>query len=233
MHPCTFRKIKKQNKIQHDRGGKDGIATKKIYFQLHWLIKPTSDVNVVPPLLGVPSWRVIFDMYLMIMVPVKLWVKIALQNTFQYRALGDLFRAEGFGIVQDHLFDPGIVRKMIRCPRTGDEIVLAVDQDLKNFMVDLHDVTRVMEQNGRIQNIGKGIEEYNCFDTGIFLCNPALFSALEQSSLDFEDDSLSGGVLVMAREGRVRTLPVDGMFWIDIDDSTNFIQAESYLLANS
>ena len=136
-------------------------------------------------------------------------------------------------LMGDHLFDPGIVRKMIRCPRTSDEIVLAVDQDLKNFMVDLHDVTRVMEQNGRIQNIGKGIEEYNCFDTGIFLCNPALFSALEQSSLDFEDDSLSGGVLVMAREGRVRTLPVDGMFWIDIDDSTNFIQAESYLLANS
>ena len=131
MHPCTFRKIKKQNKIQHDRGGKDGIAAKKIYFQLHWLIKPTSDVNVVPPLLGVPSWRVIFDTYLMIKVPVKLGVKIALQNTFQYRALGDLFRAEGFGIVQDlapsrfprMLIENQPVRPSMRALRPGAIIV--------------------------------------------------------------------------------------------------------------
>ena len=138
-----------------------------------------------------------------------------------------------FLLMGDHLFDPGIARKMIDYPLAEDEIVLAVDQNLENPMVDMDDVTRVMAEKGLIQNIGKGIDAYNCFDTGIFLCNPALFSALEQSLRDTGDDSLSGGVRIMAGEGRVRTMPIDGQFWIDIDDPERYKQAESYLLANS
>lgn len=135
-----------------------------------------------------------------------------------------------FLLMGDHLFDPGIARKMIDFPLSEDEIALAVDEDLENPMVDLDDVTRVMAEKGLIQNIGKGIEKYNCYDTGIFLCNPVLFSALEKSAQDLGDDSLSGGIRVMAQEGRVRTMPIDGMFWIDIDDPERYRQAESYLL---
>jgi choline kinase len=92
-------------------------------------------------------------------------------------------------------------------------------------------VTRVMAKDGLIQNIGKGIEDYNCFDTGIFLCNPVLFSALEQSVRETGDDSLSGGVRILAEKGRVRAMPIDGRFWIDIDDPERYKQAESYLLS--
>lgn len=138
-----------------------------------------------------------------------------------------------FLLMGDHLFDPGIARKMIDYPLAGDEVVLAVDHDLKNPMVDMDDVTRVMADKGLIQNIGKGIEEYNCFDTGIFLCTPALFLALEKSIQDSGDDSLSGGVHVMAREDKVRAMPIDGLFWIDIDDPERYKQAESYLIARS
>ena len=98
-------------------------------------------------------------------------------------------------------------------------------------MVDMDDVTRVMAKDGLIQNIGKGIEDYNCFDTGIFLCNPVLFSALEQSVRETGDDSLSGGVRTLAGKGRVRAMPIDGRFWIDIDDPERYKQAESYLLS--
>ena len=136
-----------------------------------------------------------------------------------------------FLLMGDHLFDPEIARKMIDFPLMDDEIALAVDQDLKNPMVDMDDVTRVMVRDGLIRNIGKGIEEYNCFDTGIFLCNPVLFSALEQSMRDTGDDSLSGGVRILAGKGRVRAMPIDGKFWIDIDDPERYKQAESYLLS--
>ena len=136
-----------------------------------------------------------------------------------------------FLLMGDHLFDPEIARKMIDFPLMDDEIALAVDQDLKNPMVDMDDVTRVMASDGLIRNIGKGIEEYNCFDTGIFLCNPVLFSALEQSMRDTGDDSLSGGVRILAGKGRVRAMPIDGKFWIDIDDPERYKQAEGYLLS--
>ena len=136
-----------------------------------------------------------------------------------------------FLLMGDHLFDPDIARKMIDFPLMDNEIALAVDQDLKNPMVDMDDVTRVMVRDGLIRNIGKGIAEYNCFDTGIFLCNPVLFSALEQSMRDTGDDSLSGGVRILAGKGRVRAMPIDGKFWIDIDDPERYKQAESYLLS--
>ena len=136
-----------------------------------------------------------------------------------------------FLLMGDHLFDPGIARQMIDFPLMGDEIALAVDQDLKNPMVDMDDVTRVRVRDGLIRNIGKGIEEYNCFDTGIFLCNPVLFSALEQSMRETGDDSLSGGVRILAGKGQVRAMPIDGKFWIDIDDPERYKQAESYLLS--
>ena len=136
-----------------------------------------------------------------------------------------------FLLMGDHLFDPDIARKMIDFPLMDNEIALAVDQDLKNPMVDMDDVTRVMASDGLIRNIGKGIEEYNCFDTGIFLCNPVLFSALEQSMRETGDDSLSGGVRILAGKGLVRVMPIDGKFWIDIDDPERYKQAESYLLS--
>jgi NDP-sugar pyrophosphorylase family protein len=45
------------------------------------------------------------------------------------------------------------------------------------------------------------------------------------------DDSLSGGVRILAGKGQVRAMPIDGKFWIDIDDPERFKQAESYLLS--
>nr|NIQ03064.1 hypothetical protein [Nitrospinaceae bacterium]NIR56957.1 hypothetical protein [Nitrospinaceae bacterium]NIS87413.1 hypothetical protein [Nitrospinaceae bacterium]NIT84265.1 hypothetical protein [Nitrospinaceae bacterium]NIU46453.1 hypothetical protein [Nitrospinaceae bacterium] len=74
---------------------------------------------------------------------------------------------------------------------------------------------------------------YNGFDTGIFLCTPGLFSALERAGRDGGDASLSGGVRLLAREGRARVFPVTGHFWIDIDDPVAFEQAERALSADS
>ena len=79
------------------------------------------------------------------------------------------------------------------------------------------------------KKIGKGIEDYNCFDTGIFLCDPLLFSAIEKSSREAGDDSLSGGVRILAKEGHAKVMPINGLFWCDIDDPQYFKQAEKYL----
>ncbi len=131
-------------------------------------------------------------------------------------------------LMGDHIFDPEIARQLICC-FSGEGILLAVDEDLENLFVDMDDVTRVFSEGGRIQKIGKGIEPYNCFDTGIFLCDPVLFSAIEKSSKEYGDDSLSGGVRFLAKERRSSIMPINGMFWCDIDDPENFNQAEKYL----
>ena len=71
-------------------------------------------------------------------------------------------------------------------------------------------------------------KDYNCFDTGIFLCGTTLFKAIEESSIN-GDDSLSGGVRFLAKKGRAQAKAINGLFWCDIDDPKNFKQAEEYL----
>ena len=132
-------------------------------------------------------------------------------------------------LMSDHIFDPEIACQLIRHSPENKGILLAVDEDLENQFVDMNDVTRVLAERGHIQKIGKGIEPYNCFDTGIFLCNPLLFSAIEKSSKESGDDSLSGGVRFLAQDRCANVMPINGLFWCDIDDPENFKQAEKYL----
>ena len=128
----------------------------------------------------------------------------------------------------DHIFDPEIARLLMLQSSANEGILLAVDEDLKNPFVDMDDVTRVVVEENRIQKIGKGMEPYNCFDTGVFLCDPTLFSAIEKSAKE-GDDSLSGGVRNLAKQGKAKAMPINGLFWCDIDDPSNFKQAEEYL----
>ena len=74
-----------------------------------------------------------------------------------------------------------------------------------------------------------GEKSYNSFDTGIFLCDPALFTAIETSSKNQQDDSLSGGVRILAKQGKAGAMSINGSFWCDIDDPDNFKQADMYL----
>ena len=132
-------------------------------------------------------------------------------------------------LMGDHIFDAEIARQLICHPRGDKDIVLAVDENLENSFIDMDDVTRVFAEKDRIQKIGKGIDSYNCFDTGIFLCNPVSFSVIEKSSKKDGDDSLSGGIRLLAQEGNAKVMPINGLFWCDIDDPNNFKQAETYL----
>jgi choline kinase len=131
--------------------------------------------------------------------------------------------------MSDHIFNPEIARQLINHSHENEGIILAVDENLENPFIDMSDVTRVFAENKFIRSIGKGIEPYNCFDTGIFLCQPALFEAIQKSSKEFKDDSLSGAVRLLAKEKRAGVMPINGLFWCDIDDPNNFKQAEEYL----
>jgi CDP-L-myo-inositol myo-inositolphosphotransferase len=134
-------------------------------------------------------------------------------------------------LMSDHLFDPSIARELMEVPPDDGEIVLGVDGNTSNPLIDMQDVTRVRTEGGKIVDVGKGLTRFNGFDTGIFMCTPALFDALERSQAEHGDAALSGGVRVLAAERRVKAVEVNGRFWIDVDDSATFKRAENTLLA--
>ncbi|MBW2369559.1 MAG: NTP transferase domain-containing protein, partial [Deltaproteobacteria bacterium] len=78
-------------------------------------------------------------------------------------------------LMADHLFDPELVRVLTTHSLLNGEVALVVDSDIHNPLVDIDDVTRVRVKNGKICDIGKGMTDFNGFDTGIFLCSSAIF----------------------------------------------------------
>ncbi len=133
-------------------------------------------------------------------------------------------------LMSDHIFQSSAARRVIHHPLPEGEVNLGVDRDLSNPSVDLEDVTRVWVEGTKILKLGKGIDDYNGFDTGIFTCSPAIFEAIEQSIADSGDTSLSGGVRVLAAQGRVNVVDVGQQTWVDVDDPTTIRHAESVLL---
>lgn len=137
-----------------------------------------------------------------------------------------ILREPFFLVMCDHLFDPWIVSEMNRRGIADREVILAVDaRTVGNPLVDLEDVTRVQTQDGFILDIGKHLEDYNAFDTGIFLCTPALFQALEESIAE-GDATLSGGIRKMALKKKARAFEIGSRTWIDVDDDTAFEKAQ-------
>lgn len=133
-------------------------------------------------------------------------------------------------LMADHLFDPSIARKLMEFPLADGSIALGVDKNISNSSVDMDDVTRVMTENGRIRNINKGMAEFSGFDTGVFVCTPGIFNAIEQSEEKNGDTTLSGAVRVLAASGRAMAVGVNDA-WVDVDDPAALKRAERSLLA--
>ena len=135
-------------------------------------------------------------------------------------------------LMSDHIFDESILIKLKDQKIADDEIMLAVDYNLKdNKFVDVNDATKVNVQNNNIESIGKNIKEYNAYDTGIFFCSPAIFNAIEESS-NKGDSSLSGGIRILAGKKKAKTLDIKNSYWIDVDDENMLKKSEDKLLTN-
>jgi len=136
--------------------------------------------------------------------------------------LGDRFIL----LMCDHLFDPVILHDLLRQPVGPDELLLAVDRRMGNPLVQTDDVTKVqVGEDGRIQAIGKGLEQFNAYDTGIFLASPSLLKAIAEDAAA-GGGSISGGVQRLAAQGLARAFDIGDRFWIDVDDAIAFEQAE-------
>jgi CDP-L-myo-inositol myo-inositolphosphotransferase len=130
--------------------------------------------------------------------------------------------------MSDHLFDPQIVTSLRHANLAQFECALAVDSRIDDIF-DEDDATKVLVTSEKIESIGKTIPEHNAIDTGVFVCNPTLFDALETAIAD-GDDSLSDGIRLLAREGRMRAKDIGDLFWEDVDTPESLVYAERALI---
>ncbi len=151
------------------------------------------------------------------------------ENGFSVLKARNVLKEPFLLLMTDHLFDPAIIRSLQEQTLNDGEVLLVVDTDKNNPLINMEDVTKVHIKEGYIVNIGKAIDNFNGFDTGIFLCTPAIFEALERSCKIHNETTLSAAIRVLAENKCAKSVQTN-RFWIDVDDKKAYQKAEKALL---
>jgi len=131
----------------------------------------------------------------------------------------------------DHLFAPELLDKLVLADQTRGMTYLLVDRQTE-AVFELQDATKVRLDGSRIIDIGKDVTPFDAVDTGLFLCQPTVFEALRRAQSEGED-SLSGGIRKLARQGLVEEIDSADHFWLDVDTPAGLRHAHRRLLADS
>jgi choline kinase len=131
-------------------------------------------------------------------------------------------------LMGDHLFDPAVLTRLLTVATRPGESLLAVDARPATPQIT-EEATKVrMTGDGRIIAIGKALSQFDALDTGMFVCAPLLFDALETSRAA-GDTTLSGGIRELAARGLMRGVDIGGSAWHDIDTMADLEAAEGLL----
>ena len=131
-------------------------------------------------------------------------------------------------LMSDHIFASDTLRRIQRLHLKADESVLAVDKNLSSVN-DINDTTKVVVRGDRIVSLNKNLSDYNGFDTGMFVCSPSIFKALERS-IRQNKNSLSDGIRILVKERKLRAFNIQGNFWVDCDTYSDLKFAEKKLI---
>jgi 1L-myo-inositol 1-phosphate cytidylyltransferase len=118
-------------------------------------------------------------------------------------------------LMSDHIFEPKTAESLLQQRLAKNEVILGVDHKLDDIF-DLDDATKVVRMGDSIIRIGKNLNSYDAVDTGMFLCTPAVFDALEAVMKD-GNCSLSDGMQHMASHRKLRAYDIEDAIWQDVD----------------
>ena len=116
----------------------------------------------------------------------------------------------------DHVMDDSMVELAGNYSLANSSSALLVDYKLDTIF-DMCDSTKVLERNGKIISIGKELKEFNCIDTGLFVCTELLLEALSDVYHRNGDVSLSEGIQKLSENGLMSTIDIKDAFWQDVD----------------
>jgi CDP-L-myo-inositol myo-inositolphosphotransferase len=133
-----------------------------------------------------------------------------------------------FLLMCDHLFDPAILQLLLTAGKNTTDCLLAVDRH-PGRVFDLEDATKVELDRDVITGIGKEKASFDGVDTGLFLCQPSLFDALEVAKSNGQH-SLSAGLVELIRSREFRAVTIGKRFWFDVDTPKSLDHAKRALL---
>jgi choline kinase len=130
-------------------------------------------------------------------------------------------------LMGDHLFEAAALSNLLYMDVPRNESILAIDTQPAPDDVAA-EATQVRMDGSYITAIGKGLGDYDALDTGLFVCSPRLFDALDEARTS-GDTTLSGGIRALAAQRLMRGADVGGASWYDIDTIADLTTAEHRL----
>lgn len=128
----------------------------------------------------------------------------------------------------DHILSDEMMKLAQRHIPVENGATLLVDYKVDEIF-DMDDATKVYSEKGKIKSIGKEIKDFNCIDTGVFVCTKGLLNEIREVYEAKGDASLSDGVQALAQKGKMNTLDIGDAFWQDVDTPEMLEHAEEVL----
>jgi choline kinase len=112
---------------------------------------------------------------------------------------------------------------MLGVPRRGAAL-LAVDSRIDDPAHTM-EATKVRLHGRAVTAIGKSLAPFDALDTGLFVCDPPLFAALDDARA-CGDTTLSAGIARLASRRLVESMDIGDASWCDVDTVDDLQAAE-------
>ena len=142
--------------------------------------------------------------------------KYELSNGVSVLSAKEYLSDEFIMTMSDHILGDSVMETARDYDLDKNSAALLVDYKIDTIF-DMDDATKVYSENGKIKSIGKQINDFNCIDTGVFVCSKGLLSSLEEAYKRKGDTSISDGVQELAEKGKMYTVDIKDGFWQDVD----------------
>ncbi|MFQ5672693.1 MAG: CDP-alcohol phosphatidyltransferase family protein [Nitrospinales bacterium] len=145
--------------------------------------------------------------------------------------IGKRFQKPFLLLRPDRIFDSAIARKLMQVSLRDGEAALAVDARIDD-PAGAHPDDLLKTEDDRVRNIGGGSKDFNGRDTGVWLCTPGAFDALENDAgRQARQTVWSQLAAALCSQQRLQAVDVTGLDWAILDGPGSSRQAENILLA--
>lgn len=136
-------------------------------------------------------------------------------------------------LMSDHIFMPDILKRLLSMKQQLKGFsILCVDNQYNRFP-DIKEATKVLiDKEGNIYKIGKGLSEFNGIDCGIFLLTPDIFTCLEEMLVQ-KEQYLTDAIRRLIAYKKLKAFSIGDFYWQDIDNIEDLKIAEAKILKNA
>ncbi len=120
-------------------------------------------------------------------------------------------------VMGDHVYSEEFVKEAVK----GEGVIA----DREPRFVDISEATKIKVENGRVAEIGKNLESFDCIDTGFFVLDKRIFEVAKKM-VEREEIPLSDVI----REAKTPVTYVDGKLWMDVDTKEDIKKANRALV---